>query len=347
LRAEALVHNWRIRLHPLDSRPFYPPDDVPVGARRVLQHTWAPPALMVDYPLTRDELERAPWPWQAQQALADLNSALVPGSTRPGERERDRAGAYLEAMLLLPCASDEDAKVFVEASQGSSHYKTATVLGALQNIALNPAMPFAAIHVSTTFADATRLWNDPAAWWLGYAGTVAILRSTPHREARENAAYWLRSLRVAYRNGREEPRPVPAAAILEAARLALDATPGDEWRRLYVYAFSIAEAVDNPPFPPERGMSPSSPQVRERLREFSVWYDANRAAFEALAREQAAGLADAQRALAAPSKCREPRERRGTADDSRRACRGRAISPRTSSVPHAGRACLALAYSAE
>jgi hypothetical protein len=134
---------------------------------------------------------------------------------------------------------------------------------------------------------------------------VDLLRDTPHQEARENAAYWLRSLRAAYRSGREESRPIPAAAILEAARLALDPLSGDEWRRLYAYAFSVAEALDDPPFTPERGMSPSSPQVKERLREFSVWYDVNRATLETLAREQAEGLAAARRELAATSMCRQ------------------------------------------
>jgi hypothetical protein len=307
LRAEEQIHHWRIRAHPLDSFLRSPStDDARLSARRVLQRTWVPPAQTVDYPLTRGELERAPWPWQVHRALLDLNTALVPANAGPGERESDRAAAYLSAVLLLPCASDEEAKVFVEAAQASSHYKTVTVMGALRNIALNKSMPLAAIHVSTTFADATRLWNDPSAWWLGYAGTVDILRNTPHQEARDNAAYWLRSLRVAWRNGREDPQPVPAAAIIEAARLALDPASGDEWRRLYVYAFSIAEALDDPPFPPERGMSPASSQVKERLREFGVWYDANRAAFETLAREQAEGLAAAQRELAATSTCREP-----------------------------------------
>jgi hypothetical protein len=176
-------------------------------------------------------------------------------------------------------------------------------MSALRNIALNPRFPLAAVHVSTTYADATRLWDDPRAWSIGSAGVVDVLRHTPHASARENTAYSVRSLRVAFVDGRERPRPVPAAVILEMSHLAMDPKSGSEWNRLYVYVFSIIDALDEPPFPAERRMSPDSPDVTRRLRDFAAWFESHRQALEDLAVQQQPQLDRAQQLLAGSGKC--------------------------------------------
>ena len=302
LRREERVHRFGLKPNPLSSFAWTPSGGREAGPRRIFGHAWTPPAPPLEYPLTPKEREEAPWPWQVREALLDLNAGLFPSTYAP--LERDKADAYLSAVLAMPCGTDEEAQRFVEAVQGSSHYKTPAVMGALRNIATNPRLPIAAIHAGTTYADATRLWNDPRSWALGAAGLVDILRNSPHVEARKTAAYSARSLREAFADGRTRRRPLPAAVILELGRLALDPAAGDEWTRLYAYAFSVVEALDDPPFKAERGMAPLSPDVTRRLRDFAGWFELDRRGLEALAAAQQPAIDEAKQTLDHSATCR-------------------------------------------
>jgi hypothetical protein len=302
LRREEREHGFGLKPHPLSSLAWTPPRGPARGVRQILGHSWTAPVQPLDYPLTPTEREEAPWPWQVREALRDLNAGLIPRTYAP--LERAGADAYLSAALAMPCGTDDEAQSFVEAVQGSSHYKTPAIMGALRNIATNPRLPIAAIHAGTTYADATRLWNDPRSWALGAAGLVDMLRNSPHVEARKTAAYSARSLREAFADGRTRRRPLPAAVILELSRLALDPAAGDEWTRLYAYAFSVVEALDDPPFKAERGMAPLAPDVARRLRDFTVWLEPHRRGLEELAAAQQPAIDEANEMLARSATCR-------------------------------------------
>jgi hypothetical protein len=302
LRREEREHGFGLKPPPLSSLAWTPPRPPAQGVRQILGHSWTAPVQPLDYPLTPKEREEAPWPWQVREALRDLNAGLFPSTYAP--LDRGKADAYLSAVLTIPCGTDDEAQWFVEAVQGSSHYKTPAIMGALRNIATNPRLPIAAIHAATTYADATRLWNDPRSWALGAAGLVDILRNTPHVEARKTAAHSVRSLREAFADGRTGRRPLPAAVILELSRLALDAAAGDEWTRLYAYAFSVVDALDDPPFPAERGMAPLSPDVARRLSDFAGWLERNRRGLDELAAAQQPAIDEANEMLAQSATCR-------------------------------------------
>ena len=71
---------------------------------------------------------------------------------------------------------------------GKLHDKTPAIMAALRNIAINPRLSLAAIQAGTTYAEATRLWNEPRSWALGAAGppTFSAIhrierRATPRR----------------------------------------------------------------------------------------------------------------------------------------------------------------------
>jgi hypothetical protein len=302
LRREERLHGFGLKPHPLSSGPSMPSAKREQGHRQIFGHSWTVPAQPLDYPLTPHEREKAPWPWQIREALRDLNAGLFPSTYAP--LDRDKADAYLSAVLLIPCGTDDEAQWFVEAVQGSPHYKTPAIMAALRNIAINPRLVIAAVHAGTTYADATRLWNHPLSWALGAAGLADILRNTPHSEARQTAAYSARSLREAFAGGRTRRRPLPAAVILEMSRLALDPDSGNEWTRLYVYAFSVMEALDDPPFPADRRMAPQSPDVARRLRDFAGWLERHRRGLEELAATQKPAIDQAQTMLARTAACR-------------------------------------------
>jgi hypothetical protein len=300
LRREEALHNWGLDYPPVSAIARFNRSPKPPHARTILEHLWTLPDTLTDYPLTPEERERAPWPWQVQQALWDLYAGLIPSTYSP--LDRDQAEAYLAAVLTMPCNTDEEAQWIVDASQGSSHFKTPAIMAVLRNIAVNPKFPLAATRASGMFADATRLWDDPQSWWIGYAGTLDILRQAP-KAVVDNAAYWTRDLRLVFRDGSEQKRPLPAEVILQLSRLALDPKTGSDWTRLYVYAFSVLEALDQRPFQADRRMDPQSPQVQERLIEFRDWYKGHTAELEALASEQKAGLETTKRLLDSFRKC--------------------------------------------
>lgn len=296
-------NRFGLKPHPLNSMMWMPgPASPPPPARRILGHEWKPPAAPVEYPLTAKEREAAPWPWQVLEALNDLKAGFIPSTYGPLEREK--ADAYLSMVLTMPCGTDDEAKLLLEASQGTSHYKTPAIMAVWRNIALNPRFTSAAVQVSTSYADATRLWNDPRSWAIGAAGLVEIVRDTPHIQARHTAPYWVRSLREVFVDGHDRPRPLPAAAILEISRLALDDAVDDQWTRLYVYAFSVVEALDEKPFPAERNMDPQSPDVPRRLRQFGDWLAQHRRELDELAAAQKPAIDDAAALLAGTATCR-------------------------------------------
>ena len=107
-----------------------------------------------------------------------------------------------------------------------------------------------------------------------------------------------------FAEGRTRRRPLPAAVILEMSRLALDPAVDNEWTRLYVYAFSVIEALDDPPFPADRGMRPLSPDVATRLRDFAAWFGQHRRELEALAATQKPAIDEAETLLARTDTCR-------------------------------------------
>ncbi len=117
-------------------------------------------------------------------------------------------------------------------------------------------------------------------------------------------AYGARDLRTVFRDGNDYTRPIPAAVILDMSTRALDPQSGSNWERLYTYVFGVIAAVDEPPFPAESELSPDSPQVAQRLREFRQWYETRRASLEALAAQQKPELEETQRVLAGSEKCR-------------------------------------------
>src|SRR5437867_3373029 len=121
LRREQQRHQWGLKSNPLSARMYSPPSSEPERQRRILGHDWSVPDQPIEYPLTPDERERAPWPWQVQVALRDLYNGLIPSTYAPLQREK--AEAYLAAVIAMPCGTDDEAQSFVEAAQSSSHFK--------------------------------------------------------------------------------------------------------------------------------------------------------------------------------------------------------------------------------
>ncbi len=262
---------------------------------RILGHLWTPPAQLIEYPLTPEERERAPWPWQVGSALNDLKAPFFPGTA--GAPRRASAREYLGVVLTMPCSTDDEALLFIEALTQFGGSFSPIVLGVLRNIAVNPNLPLAALHASGAYVEENQYWDEPRAYWLRYAGILAILRRSPHAAARDAAAHGVRELRVLRLDGDLYPQPVPAAAVLEMGDRAMATDTGTDVRSLYALVFSIAAAVDEPPFPVQSGPGSDPLEMTRSVRAFREWYEVHRGEFVKLAEQQKPGLAAAGRLL--------------------------------------------------
>ena len=286
LRREEEFHNWgfeprndiaRWRFYPGEERSLK--DLSPeVRQRTILGSKWTVPPVRSEYPRRLREQEKAPWPWQVKEALEDLLTRSRPAhwvGEQPGQGS-DRERRWLAAALTMPWKTDEEACLFVEATEVCTHFKTMAVMGRWRQIALNPATPNAASMVVADLRDATSLWDDPRSQAVAQVLTLDVFRGASHnRYLREQAAYGLRAMREVLRGGKEIRRPEPASAILAVAKMALDPKNGDAWTRLYVYAYSVCEALDAPPIPVNRSLDPKSPEVEALLLKFDRWLATN------------------------------------------------------------------------
>jgi len=290
LRKEERIHRWGLKRNPLSSALIWPGTDRVVKAvpadqrtRRVLKGTWTVPDEAIPYPLFWDAQAEAPWPWQVQQTLSDLFVWARPGWPQD-------AKAWLSAAMEMPCTTDEEASLFVEATQASTHHKSMPVMARWHGIALDPKLPQAAAWVARSVGEACRLWDDPLSQGVGQVIVVDLLERGPHQAARERAAYGIRNLAVRFRDGKDVRLPRPATAILKASEMALDPESGHDWKRLYVYAFSVCEAMAKPPVKVDRRMGPKSPDVRRTLVRFARWYRSRKGDLERAAAAEAESL---------------------------------------------------------
>ena len=260
--------------------------------RPILGSTWTVPAERSKYPRTLAQQESAPWPWQVEEALGDLLNASRPTHWvgEPPGRGSDREQRWLAAAMTMPWKTDVEAGLFVEATQICSHFKTMAVMGRWRQIALNPAMPNAAVAVVAGLPAAMRLWDDPRSQAIGQVITLDLLRAAPNKDLKERAAYGLQSMREVFSGGKDMKRPEPSTSIVAVSKMAMDANNGDAWTRLYVYAYSACEALDNSPIQVNRRMDPNSPEVQARLSTFNQWVAANAGMLAAAADREKADL---------------------------------------------------------
>jgi hypothetical protein len=271
--------NWGLLPSPASSQGSVPwtRDSATSRPRRVLGAVWTPPDRPIAYPLTAEERERAPWPWQVQDALVVVYWRLVRFTLDSGQMDTYRA-----ALMTMPCRTNEEAQSFVMAAARAA--PSPETLAALINIVL-AEHPNASIQALLQFGSAVRSWRDERAWGIGAAGVLKVLTTVRDESLRRSAAATLRQLREQFPNiaGR---RPLPAAVVIELNRLALDSAVGTPWDRLHAYVFAVMEALDDPPFTPDRRMPRDSPEVAARLADFEHWLNAHRRELRNLASEQ-------------------------------------------------------------
>lgn len=267
LGQEQQLHAYSLGPPPGGSFPHGPEQSALAGrTRTILGREWIVPREVVPYPRTWEEECAAPWPWRVKRALWRTHASVAPRGNGT------RAQEWIAACLELPIETSDDAEVFVRATQSATHLKSIEVVARWRRIALDPRFERAAVSLASRLGEVHRQWDDTDGRLACRTLAADILRGTPHEEARERCAYSLRSLaQVASTKNGDGRGPAPAGAILAACQWAADPSSGTAWERLYIYAFSVCEALEHPPFEPDRRMGHQSPEVDEQLALFNEW----------------------------------------------------------------------------
>ena len=286
----ATTGNWGLLPHPHDNRPhfYWMHDQTNQTSRTVLGHVWTQPSDWQDYPLTWEEEQASPWPWQVHQAVEKLYIGLW---STVGQ-EPATAQHWIDTALGMPCETEEETYGFLDATDRID-ITTSRVLARWYAIALDSTARNAAAHAATDWANRVRRWADPQALAVGQVLILDVLTSCTDNNTRARAACEAPRLRDAWsRAGGVSRRPMPASTVLALARHATDPAKGESnWDRLYVYGRSAYRCLDNPPKEPDWwSVKPGSEEARRLLADFAKWFEQHRAELEAAAAREAPEL---------------------------------------------------------
>lgn len=326
LRSEEREHAWGLRANP--QNPLSREHEAWVVAahrrlhayadlernRTVLGYQWrAPVKITAWYPRPNDldETEDAPWPLQVQLALEILISYSSPkmGVSCPPEAVA-RCENWLDAVLRIPCGTDDDAQLFVEAATAVSHHVTEPILARYRTLIIERRFKKSARKAFHHLNDIQRLSMCAAPETQAAIKVIFLdaLRDPIDSETCDHAAFTAPGTRTM---GPAEPhqpkprRPVSPSLILELSLLALEPFPATSSRpvtadtvsRLSVYVGSACEAMDDPPFRVDRHMSPKD--ADRLMAQYRSWFEAHRPLLEAAAAVEAPQLDRARERLIA------------------------------------------------
>ncbi|MGA9981646.1 MAG: hypothetical protein WBQ08_23720 [Candidatus Sulfotelmatobacter sp.] len=166
IEKEEHLHAFGVQRYPISEVAPYlglPRDRVGAGIKRnVLGHPFLVPEKWIDYPLTEEELQQSPWPFQVSRALAAVRASII----RDGDPKQNDA-----VILSFPCTDVETARLLVSlttqvaASQEKTiqdkPYVPPEVFGAWLNVLKNPKTEAAHEHVSGMLDQASANWDCP------------------------------------------------------------------------------------------------------------------------------------------------------------------------------------------
>lgn len=166
LQKEEQLHQFGVQRYPISEAPPYfglPRDRVGTRIKRnILGHPFLVPEKWIDYPLTEEELQQSPWPFQVNRAVAAVRAAII----RDGDPKQNDA-----VILTFPCKDVETATLLaslttqVAASQEKTiqdkPYVPPEVFGAWLNLLKNPKTEAAHEYVSGMLDQASANWDCP------------------------------------------------------------------------------------------------------------------------------------------------------------------------------------------
>ncbi|HUE03984.1 MAG TPA: hypothetical protein VMR62_30810 [Bryobacteraceae bacterium] len=229
-------------------------------SRLILERSIEVP-LNIDYPLSREEQDNAPWLWQMQRVLPILNSNVNKYYSQP-----DRYAAMAEAAWKWQPSDFWEASVREEALLNGP--RNAAWIERLVRTALAENHP----GIAAGATGPLYVWGPDSYHFeeLIHAAQIAILQQTGKEDVAEQTAFWTARLAENKRTGPSQFKPMrTATAILAIAQWAQNQSLSD-WSR-YSFAAKVCQMLDEPPFKANVHLRPDAPEVTESLHKFEAW----------------------------------------------------------------------------
>jgi hypothetical protein len=256
--AEARSRNTGVHDSPCEYLPFH-------GMHRTID--WSTrSSTSIDYPVTREQRDHAPVPWQMQQVLPVLLRSM--GSYYSSHPDR--------YPLLSEAAWKWHPHNFEEASVRSDVLlrgpRNAALVENIVRLALDDKFPDKAAGAA---ADLYVYGNDDSHFEeLVHAAQIIILQRAKAERVVSEAAFWTRRLATdkygSYGAGQLK-NIRSATAILALSRWALDRHV-NSWTRYISYAGEICSMVADPPYHPEQNMHGKENELAAALSDFEFWF---------------------------------------------------------------------------
>lgn len=262
--------------------------------RTILGRAWTVPEERAPYPKTWEDACAAPWPWRSWQVADRAWLSVVQHIGAPFVGGADRNQAWLQrrdawyAECLRWRTDDEaSAQRFFEATSVPPHGKSLAVLARWRRIVLDPRTPITAARIAESIGNVHRqlLFGEPDARLACQILAADAVRASPHPHARWIGCYQCRWFTtVCDEQARETKQPCPPELLLAVGDLGAAPAPAgavERWNQLYVFVFSVCEAVEKSPVLVERSGGWDKQDVAGKLAQFAAWWPTQRPQIEA------------------------------------------------------------------
>lgn len=183
----------------------------------VLGHHWTPPTERVPWPLTAEDFETVPWPWQVSTVLSCLREVL---EQRVWTFE-DRKIRY-QQMLARPCNTRLEALGVAKASHWLDWFKPTEedwpmlmqVLASWRNLILNPDFKSVNRALIEDIALLNKGWNETEYRWVPQAILLEILEKSPNEATKMYTVHDFFRLYFVTNDRRHFRLPIPATLTL-------------------------------------------------------------------------------------------------------------------------------------
>jgi hypothetical protein len=222
------------------------------------------PDHVVDYPVTPEERERAPWAWQMQRALPVLAQSIAAFYEDHPEHYPELVSVALQGQPPNWKKASAALRIFLTRGPRNAFWLQMVTRLALEDD--DPDVARIAVPSCTARGD------------LADTARIVILANTRRANVAQASAYSIAYCVGLDRTAHATSFSSSATATLAMARWAMDRNL-DPMERFHGFVTPLLETVDNPPFAPSP-LFPKDDELRVLLLTFEQWFEKNRALFE-------------------------------------------------------------------
>jgi hypothetical protein len=287
LSEESKKTSWGIGMSPCTTAHKFTLSRDKSEIRPLLDSTWIYPKENLKYPISIQEKNEAPWPWQVEQTLWIFLDEII---------SRNIDESWFNTLIKMPCERDSQANLIAYAIRRLIRVNPQLTLSIYRNILLNPKFIEAHVlfDIPWDVGRATLKWlpNDKTIdTKLAYAFIYDVLENSPNLSAKYSAESWIK--KEIWHNAKDEPQlPFKSTVILFLSQKVLAEESSGNTNPLD-RAFTVAKLAEKPPFAPGNDWgygyytSNDSNQRIKYLKKFRDWFNEHSGEIKETAKEEA------------------------------------------------------------